>query len=163
MIAVYFLISVFTQFSPQNFWLPVNDGPSEVLVDFADVKGVSVGAAVLLDGHLIGKVNSVEGGDEVEDSSNQIMQSSNFTVSLSIAPTYRNLIKQGTIALIKSPLTFKSNAPRSVVELLIPEKKSNELLINGSRIFGFSSYQEFWSADLSDLGLPEGSFEASLG
>jgi hypothetical protein len=163
MVALYFLVSLFSHFSPQNAFLPIHNGPSKVIVEFADLKGISVGSAVLLDGHLVGKVNSVIDSNIGDLQTAAELSPSTFSVSLSIAPSYRSLIRRGTVALIKSPLTFKSDSPRPVVELLIPKESSQAVLDDGEKIFGFSSFEEFWTADLSKLGLPQGSFESTLG
>jgi hypothetical protein len=154
MIAIYFLISIFTQFSPQNIWLPAHTGPSKVVAHFEELQGINRGSAVLLDGHLIGQVSSITAKNPNSDE--------NFAVDLSIAPNYRALLKQGTIALIKSPLTFNRTNPQSVIELLVPDEKEASLLSEGAKIIGFSSFQKFWSADLSSYGVPEKAFESTL-
>jgi ABC-type transporter Mla subunit MlaD len=154
MIAIYFLISIFTLFSPQNIWLPAHTGPSQVVAHFEDLQGISRGAAVLLDGHLIGQVSSIKSQNSDLDEK--------FAVALSIAPNYRALLKQGTIALIKSPLSFSRTRPEPVIELLVPKERNSSLLSEGAKITGFSSFQKFWSADLSSYGVPEKAFESTL-
>lgn len=161
MIGIYLLVTLFTQLAPQNLWM-MESGPAEVAVEFENISGLKIGSAVLAEGRLIGNVASIA---PISDSTTGIKLASDdsraYRVGVKLSPHHRTLIRRGTIALIKSPLSTARVAPEAVIELLIPSDQGAPMLESGERIVGYSSFEEFWSADFSARGLSASSFELS--
>ena len=164
MIGIYLLFSIITQFSPQNIWALADSGPAEVSVEFERLNGIKVGAPVLAEGQLIGTVSRISNLDPAAATTGiqtVASKSSAFEVSVKISPRHRGLLRQGTIALIKSPLSASRVHPETVVELLLPTNSNRPVLQPGAHIAGYSSFEEFWSADLTMRGGDDHAFEIS--
>lgn len=157
MIGIYLLVTIFTQLSPQDFWLAPNNGPTELSVKFEKIPGIKVGTPVLAEGQLVGSVVKISSANSSADDNkevkvtqvadNSVKSSQAYRLQVKIAPRHRALLRKGTIALIASPLSTARVQPESVVELLIPIN-SAPVLKEGEAIKGFSSYEEFWSAGI---------------
>ena len=141
MLRIYLIVSIFSQFFPadsaRNSWSEIvgNLGPSQISVSFQEHPEINVGSPVLAEGQLIGKVNSINPAG-----------TGTFSVEVKIAPNQRMLLRQGTIALISSPLSASRLAPETVVELLLPSDTAAPVLAEGETIVGYSSFEQFWSA-----------------
>ncbi|MCB0322801.1 MAG: hypothetical protein KDD69_04475 [Bdellovibrionales bacterium] len=164
MIGIYLLVTLFTQFSPQHLWV-VESGPTEVSVEFEQLNGIKIGSPVLAEGQLIGNVSRISpipfgrrGSATVTGITLKGPKDEAFVVSVKIAPHHRGLLRKGTVALIKSPLSTSRVAPEAVVELLLPVGHSEPVLKDGASIVGYSSFEEFWSADFSARGVEAGVF-----
>lgn len=161
MVGIYVLMALVSLFAPHSTFsaprvlqapsvlaAPVQMGPAFLAVQFQQLNGVSVGAPVLVDGHLVGSVSKIS-----EKSSSE--SNSAYTVQVDINPTHRGLMKEGVVGLITSPLAGVRAKPQTVIEFLLPEKSSGHLLKEGAFILGFSSLVEFWSSDSADHVLPK--------
>ena len=159
MIGIYFLVSILTQFAPQNLWL-LDQSPSEISVEFQDIKNMKIGAAVLAEGELIGSVSEINTLDKSSTGlPTAALGKDSFEVKIKIAPHHRALLKRGTIALIKTPYSISRSTPEIVVELLIPQNASSPNLRDGEILVGYSSFEEFWSADFSKRGIDNNAFQ----
>lgn len=154
MIGIYLLVTIFTQFSPQNLWMV--EAPAEISVEFERLNGVQIGAPVLVDGQLIGSVSSIVN----KESATQAGITS-VSVQLKIAPRHRTLVRRGTIALLKHPMSTSRVHAETVLELLLPNSPNQPLLGQNDAIVGYSSFEEFWSADFTRRGIDEHAFEWS--
>ena len=168
MVGIYLLVAVFTQFSPSNLNIfpALSAGPSEVAVEFDELNGIRLGSAVIAEGQLIGVVSNISSVGSELSSENQPDLGNNptsYQLTVRIAPSYRNLLRRGTVALIASPLSRTRVRPETVVEFMLP-LPPQPILKNGESIVGYSSYREFWSADLTKAGLQKDAFQlAKLG
>ena len=164
MTIIYLLITL-CQFSPSNFGFLAVAGPQEVIVRFDKLNGIKPGAPVLAEGQLIGTVDRIraesEEKEQVEAKTQADRLSQPFEVVVKIAPRHRGLLRHGTVALISSPMTASRVKPETVIELLIPQDKSQPVLENEAGITGYSSYDSFWSADVTKLVPKSFSFCAS--
>lgn len=150
MLGIYLIVTVLSHLAPQSYWTLPQQGPSEIAVEFKKTNTLKAGTPVLFEGQVIGSVAGVQSDDELELANINSQLSSNITsrsIKLKISGKHRNLIKQGTIALLSSPLSVARNQSNKVVELIIPPGKQKEVLKEGDSVSGFSSYEEFWSND----------------
>ena len=155
MLGLFFYVSVFAQIGSQVIaFFPVK-GPSEIEVEFEKLSGIAIGAPVLAEGQLVGNVSEIqvqtpEVGSGAALADKYRANNPFYTVKVKIAPPHRNLLRQGTIALLLSPISATRSRPETVVELLFPGVNSKlPVLQDGDRIIGFSSYEDFWSADFT--------------
>ena len=180
MLGIYLLVSIFTQLTPQNLLalesvVPVvNSIPKEadaarlapgeeIAIEFRSLNGLKVGSAVLYEGKLVGEVsaisahrNSVTGIDMSDP------QAQAFEVKARLTQEGVRL-KYGAVALIKAPFSPLQKSPKAVVEFLQPldsvrNTPSKQML---RTLVGYSSFHEFWTADLSRRGIDERSFQLS--
>jgi hypothetical protein len=138
MVGIYLIVTLFAQLAHAgSFSLDTLGEPAEVAVDVNQLNGVKVGTPVFVAGNLVGNVSRVAPGAEKEGPSS-------YTLGLKISPKFRSQLRVGTIALIGSTLATSRVEPEVVVELFIPPHVS-EQLPGGSRIVGYTSYEQFWS------------------
>lgn len=156
MIGIAFLISIFTQFAPQNVW-HIQEGPAELSVEFQEINTIKVGSAVIAEGELIGNVSSISPIAATATGLDQ--ENGGYAVRLKITPHHRAILRKGTVALIKTPFSTTRKNPETVLELLIPHDVTSPALIEGDTLVGYSSFQEFWSADFSKRGIDNNAFK----
>jgi hypothetical protein len=164
MLNLVFLLAFFTQLSPSNLAGFSSLGPAEFSVEFPKLNGIQVGAPVVLQGQLIGTVaniSSLAEGESLTGLNKQMDDEAGYAIKVRITPQHRGLIRKGTVALIKSPLSAARVKPEVVVEFLLSPKTNSPVLKAGDHIVGYSSFEEFWSADLSQRGLPNDVFSIS--
>ncbi len=164
MLNLVFLLAFFTQLSPSNLAGFSSLGPTEFSVEFPKLNGIQVGAPVVLQGQLVGTVagiSSLAEGESVTGLSREVRDDGGYAITVRISPQHRGLIRKGTVALIKSPLSAARVKPEVVVELLLSPKANSPVLKAGDHIVGYSSFEEFWSADLSQRGLANDVFNVS--
>ena len=130
--------------TPSAYAKGVNKNEADVLVEVSALNGLERGSKVLSNGIIVGKVSFVdsrEGGKSV------------LGVDLGRSTSIGVLnLSSDTIALIKSPMTVDPNNRLTLLELFIPTKDSSKSLKKGNTIKGFCSFEEFWKADLGEIG-----------
>ena len=148
MIGIYLLVNIFAQLSPFTAWIDTVSGPTQIEVSFDRLNGIKLGAPVLSDGQLVGKVTKIIA--EEEEASLQAKDHKSFSVEVTLAARHRSTLRDGTVALIAAPLSVKRNKPEAVLELFRPLKNTTAPLKVGSKIPGFASFEEFWSGHSSN-------------
>ena len=148
MIGIYLLVNIFAQLSPFTAWIDTVSGPTQIEVSFDRLNGIKLGAPVLSDGQLVGKVTKIIA--EEEDTALQAKDHKSFSVEVTLAARHRSTLRDGTVALIAAPLSVKRNKPEAVLELFRPLKNTTAPLKVGSKIPGFASFEEFWSGRSSN-------------
>ena len=154
MIGVYILIAIFGQFSPANFWSMLDTNPSQFELSFRSGKVIQIGAPVLAEGELIGKVSAIglmTSDAEPNLQAKRSKRRESYEVVLRIAPHFRPVLRRGTVALIASPLSTTRVKPETVVELIVPPGKKQPPIANGEEIKGYSSYEEFWHSGFQEV------------
>ncbi len=144
MIGIYLLVNIFAQLSPFTAWIDTVSGPTQIEVSFDRLNGIKLGAPVLANGQLVGKVTKIIAEDEEADAV-QAKDHKSFSVEVTLAARHRSALKDGTVALIAAPLSVSRNKPEAVLELFRPLKDTTTPLKVGSKIPGFASFEEFWA------------------
>ncbi len=118
-----------------NYSRPANASLSnaDVIIELNEVKDLNSNSKVIINGIIVGKVGFVanEGNKNV--------------VGLNLDEKYLNSLNYSTIAILKSPMTVEPEYRHTSIELITPDQVSKEI---PSKIKGFSTFQEFWTADL---------------
>lgn len=144
MIGVYLLVTIFAQLSPFTAWIDTASGPTQIEVSFDRLNGIKLGAPVLADGQLVGKVTKIVAEGEEEEAA-QTKDHKTFSVEVTLAARHRSALKDGTVALIAAPISVARNKPEAVLELFRPLNDTTTPLKVGTKIPGFASFEEFWS------------------
>lgn len=170
-------------FSLSNDAFPtIQPGPSQMIIRFEKLHSLEVGDPVLVKGQPIGIVESIttlqverslsentfpeSGISKVKTNNNlnhrqQKKASANLppcAVQIQISSASRDLLKQGTVALLSShaSTTSAKRKYQLVIELFSPTADHSALLPDGTQISGYSSYEDFWSSNASKDGLEAG-------
>ncbi len=153
----------------------LTDGPAQLSVEFqdiktGDIKTIKIGSPVIAEGELIGNVSAIapiatdtlpSTGTTSGATSGLNEKLGGYAVQLKIAPRHRVLLRKGTIALIKTPFSTTRRSPETVLELFIPHDMNSPALSEGATLVGYSSFEEFWSADFSARGIANDAFQLS--
>ncbi len=107
-------------------------------IEFSQQSTLEIGAPVVLSGKAIGKVVSVN----LQSTSSK----KGFSATVAIESVHRGLVREGTFALITSPLPAYDKPRENVVELFVPKQESAPALKDGKKLKGFASFKEFWTA-----------------
>ncbi len=152
MIGIYLLVNIFAQLSPFTAWIDTVSGPTQIEVSFDRLNGIKLGAPVLANGQLVGKVTKIIAEDEDADAVQvkDAKDHKSFSVEVTMAARHRSALKDGTVALIAAPLSVSRNKPEAVLELFRPLKDTATPLKVGSKIPGFASFEEFWAGRSSN-------------
>lgn len=176
MIGVYLLVTIWLHFSslshvslgnildgnaplslvPSPDSTTLSATPLNLYLEVSQLNGVITGSRVLVDGLEVGSVVSVSLQENQSNSADldsvipkTLMLHPKYLLQLEISGSHAQNLRFGTVGLITSPLVLSKNtAPISLIELLVPDKETHSLLEPGAHLKGYSSYSEFWSADL---------------
>lgn len=164
MVAVYMLLSIFSQLSLDGInrdtlkvtaisavAAPVSathksTKSCDLAVKLDKLNGIRPGSPVVASGKLIGTVESI-----VSPEQEGRRADCRYEVSIDLTDGSHPALREGTVALVSSPMTPKDSTPDVVVELMVPERGS--ILPVGARIQGFSSFEHFWSASAGATAL----------
>ena len=157
MIGIYVLVSLLCHFGPQTYFPSSLASSPEADVflsaQFGRIDGIKIGSAVLAEGQRVGTVAQIQEREAARRTSDQRASKTGsdekVLVQLKISPEHRAMLREGTVALLASPLSAAKTQGHTIVELLLPERSSAPVLKDGANISGFSSYKEFWSAETS--------------
>ena len=141
-IRVYIFISFilnlfFPTISSPALATAVNKYEADVVVEISELNGLEIGSKVLNKGIIVGKVNFVR---KLEKNSAHVGVDLNHKILKSLP--------SGTIGLVKSPMTVDPANRQTLLEFFNPLDTSSTKIKRGSTIKGFSSFEEFWKADL---------------
>jgi len=126
----------------------INQNSANFSVIFPGLNGIKVGDPVVVEGQLVGTVGKIETILSNNNASNNIRGKNiaeKYLVDISISTAFKNLVKEGSVALITSPLSTVGAQPENVVELFLP-RNNTTALAEGAKIVGYSSFEAYWSA-----------------
>ena len=106
---------------------------ADIIIELNEVKDLNANSKVIINGIIAGSVRFVAN----QDGKN--------IVGLDLDNKSLNNLNYSTIAIIKSPMTVDPENRSTSIELITPDEISGDL---PSKIKGFSSFKEFWTADL---------------
>jgi len=139
------------------FSVPVVQQEMKVVVNVDELGGVVVGSKVRVAGQSVGVVSAI-----VKSAGKSAGKfSEHYQLELNIESQHAALVTTGTVALVTSPLILGQGQLGTVVDLMVPVAGSGQLLTSGTRIPGYTSYEKFWSADFSKLGIGSKAFQPS--
>lgn len=151
MIRTYLVISllfnlIFPEIASNGgaFATAVRKNEADIKVEVSDLNGIEIGSKVLNNGLVVGKVAFVE------------KNKNNFSViGVDLQPGTFKTLPVGIIGMIKSPMTIDPVNRNTLLEFFAPSDRSlndsSENIKRGSTVRGFSSFEEFWKADLGKI------------
>ncbi len=106
---------------------------ADIIVELNEVKDLNTNSKVIINGIIAGNVSFVANQDNKN------------VVGLNLDKNSLSDLNYSTIAIIKSPMTVDPENRSTSIELITPDNISGNL---PSKIKGFCSFKEFWTADL---------------
>jgi len=106
---------------------------ADIIIELNEVKDLNSNSKVIINGIIVGKVSFVAN------------QENKNLVGLNLDEKHLNNLNYSTIAILKSPMTVEPEYRHTSIELITPDEVSKEI---PNKIKGFSTFQEFWTADL---------------
>ena len=165
MASIYLLVTLISQFSPQNImqggvFSLAPAGPEKVSVEFEELSGIQIKSPVVAAGDVVGFVSKIS----VVAGENPEAEARSFQVEVELLPEHRSHILHGTVGLLSTLSSNNTNVDgearsRTVIELMLPPTNFGRSLETGARIVGYTSYEKFWSADLGKAGIEEDLFQ----
>lgn len=131
-------------------------------ISFDQLNGIKVGTPVIAAGQAVGAVDEILPGGGHSSSPRDANRSSSrstlpakgghdyrgkhdYKVVVSINQSVDSNVKEGTVALIASPLSTQISFKESVIELLPSRDTNGRPLKDGHSVTGYSSFEKFWA------------------
>lgn len=147
MLKTFLLIATMLELYPQGWLASFKPQPSQMAaeysVQFQQPTALDIGAPVLMNGHIIGKVAAPVISAE---SSNESAASQPTTTKIAVLKSEARAIRDGAIVLVSSRISPKSARATQFVEILNPGTKRAKSARPSKPLTGFGSFHEFWSS-----------------